>query len=361
MIVERIETTVVDVPLRRPAANASLVPIRNLGCVLVSLRTSDGAVGESLVFTLRGRHIGMLRALIDSVAELVAGKSADPEYVWNMLWRELYFFGSAGLTLFAISAIDTALWDACGKSANMPLAKMFGRYRDLIPAYASHGLWLGTAIDALAEEAAGIKAAGFRAMKMRIGSPSIDDDVARVAAVRQAIGDDVALMVDASRGLTLAHALRLGRALEPFKLAWYEEPLAPYDHEGTGQVARELDTPIATGENEFSRYAFRALLDARAADVWMMDLARVGGISEMRKIAALAAAHDIPVSNHIFTEHSLAVLGSFANCNYVESIDWFSDLFAEQPELEEGCLRVPDRPGLGFTFDPAAVARFKVG
>lgn len=361
MKIVAIETCVVELPLRRPAVNSARVPIRTVGCVLVRLRTDGGADGESLLYTMRGRHTAPLRAMVDSLGELLVGEDCgQPERLWDKLWREIYFFGFTGVAVMAISALDTAVWDAHARSLDLPLGALWGGHPERVPAYASQGLWADQTPDALAREAERYKAEGWRAMKMRTGRPSIDEDVRAVRAVREAIGDEVALMTDCSRALDAAHAIRLARALEPFRLAWFEEPLPAHDLAGIARVAAAIDTPVAIGENDYTRYGFRRILEARAASVWMMDLARVGGLSEMRKVAALARAHDIPVSNHIFTEHSLAACATFTNLNWVEYIDWFEELFVEPLGQVDGFLRVPTGPGLGVRFDPRVIEKRRV-
>jgi L-alanine-DL-glutamate epimerase-like enolase superfamily enzyme len=360
LIIERVETQVADIALAAPALNAAGVRIERIGCVLVRLKA--GATGESLVYAMRSAHIGALRSMIDSMGELIVGEdTAYPERIWTRLWREVYFYGFTGVSMFAISALDTAVWDAHAKSLDVPLARLLGQCRDAVPAYASHLLWTDRGPDEIGREAAGLVEAGFRAMKMRFGGRTIDDEIARVRAVREAVGEDIVLMADASRSLPLDYALRLGRRLEEFNLAWFEEPLPAHDIASTATIAAALDTRIASGENEYTLYGFRRLLETKAADVWMMDLARVGGISEMRKVAALAAAYDIPVSNHVYTEHSLAALASFSNCEYIEYMDWFEPLIEQQLELVDGALVVPDRPGIGYTFDWKAIEKVRVG
>ena len=167
-------------------------------------------------------------------------------------------------------------------------------------------------------------------------------------------------MCDASRGFTADHAIRLGRKLEDFDLTWFEEPVAPYDHRGSARVAAALDTPIASGETEATRYGFREMLAHGAADIWMADLGRVGGVSEFVKVAHLAAAHDITISNHLFTQQSIGLLGAFANATWLEYMPWTSKLYREAIAVEDGHIAVPDRPGLGFTFDPDAIERYRV-
>ncbi len=361
MKITRIDTTVVELPLPKPAVNSARVAINTVGCVLVQLRTEGGASGEGFLYTMRGKHMAPLKAMVDSLGELLIGQDcAKPEMLWDKLWREIYFFGFTGVAVMAISALDTAVWDAHARSLDKPLGVLWGGYAEKLPAYASQGLWADQGPDPLAREAASYKAAGWRAMKMRTGRPVIADDVRAVQAVREAIGDDVALMADCSRALTVPHAIRLGRELAPFNLTWLEEPLPAHDIEGIAQVAAALDTPIAIGENDYTRYGFRRVIQAKAADVLMMDLARVGGLSEMRKVAALARAHDLPVSNHIFTEHSLAACGTFSNLNYVEYIDWFEELFTEPARMQDGYLQVPQGSGLGFTFDARTLVKRRV-
>ncbi len=361
MKISRIDTTVVELTLPKPAMNAARIPIKTCGCVLVQLRTEGGETGEGFVYTMRGRHMAPLKAMIDSLGELLIGQDCGaPEALWEKLWKETYFFGFTGVAVMAISALDTAVWDAHARNLGQPLGALWGRHADHLPAYASQGLWADLGPDALAREAEGYVKAGWRAIKMRTGRPDLAEDVRCVRAVREAIGDKVALMTDNSRSLTLDHAIRLGQALEEFNLTWFEEPLPAHDLAGIAQVAAAVRTPVAIGENDYTRYGFRRILEHRAAEVWMMDLARVGGLSEMRKVAALARAHDIPVSNHIFTEHSLAACGTFSNLNYVEYIDWFEELFTEPVTLVDGCLLVPDRPGHGFRFDPRTIERRRV-
>jgi L-alanine-DL-glutamate epimerase-like enolase superfamily enzyme len=237
---------------------------------------------------------------------------------------------------------------------------MLGSAHDRIPVYCSAGLWLSATPDELAKEAAGYVAQGFAGVKMRVGKKHIEEDVERVAAVRKAVGPKVALMCDASRGFTPDHAIRIGRRLESFDLTWFEEPVPPYDHRGSGRVAAAIDTPIASGETEATRYGFREMLAHGAADIWMADLARVGGVSEFIKVAHLAAAHDIAISNHLFTEQSLSLLGAFANATWLEYMPWTALLYRERIAIEDGHVAVPDRPGLGFTFDPDAIERYRV-
>ncbi len=340
MKITAVETRLVDLPLPRPIGTA-IHAIRSAGCVLVTVRTDDGVNGESFAFTINGARIGAFDEMVRGLGELIIGSD---------LWMEVNPTGHAGVTISAMSTLDIACWDIVGRAAALPLHKIFGACRDTVDTYASSGLWLDASLTDIAAEAASFVEQGFTAVKLRVGSDSIDDDVKRVHAVRSAIGEDVRLLLDANQKFTPKEAIRLGRLLTPYDITWFEEPVAVHDLRGCAEVRAALDMPIATGETEYTSRGIKNVLGARAADIVMPDLQRVGGYSEFRRSAALAAADDTPVSTHFFTEHSLSVAAATPNCVSVEHVDWFAPLFAESVELRDGRLVVPDRPGTGFTF-----------
>lgn len=360
MKIRRLRTAVVDVPLPRPITTA-IHDMRSVGCVLVFAESDEGPVGEGYLFTLNAVRLKSFREMVDGLAVFVEGRNPfDAEAIWQAIWADLNPSGHAGVGIAALSAIDTAIWDLAGKAAELPLARLFGACRETVPTYASGGLWLSQTPEECALEAAAFVAQGFTAVKLRIGSPDIEADVTRVRAVREAIGPSIALHVDANQGLTVTHAIRLGRRLEEFDLAWFEEPVPYHDLAGHAEIRSALDIPIATGETEWTCLGMRRILEARAADVLMPDLQRIGGLSEFRRACALAAAHETPVSTHVFTEQSLCIAGSQAACISVEHMPWGAPLFREPLELVDGALRIPDRPGTGFTFDSDAVRRFSM-
>ena len=197
MKITGLRTICVELPIVAPIRTA-IHDIRSVGAVLVYLDTDEGASGESYLFSLSGRRLGILRDMVESFAPMAVGTDPrNPEPLWDAMWRDINFFGHKGITLFGISAIDTACWDAAGKSAGRPVVDRLGQIRERVPVYASGGLWLDAEPADLAKEARDFVAAGFRAMKLRIGRASEDEDIARVAAVREAIGPEIKLMVDA--------------------------------------------------------------------------------------------------------------------------------------------------------------------
>ena len=359
MKVTRVETRCVTVKLDKPIGSA-LGQLHSFGCILVFVHCDSGIVGENLIFTLNARRTRVLQSMVEEMADLVIGRDAGHiAGFWARAWRDINFLGHKGVPVVGISALDGALWDALGKMSNLPLYRILGGAQDRVPVYHSGGLWLSSSDKELVAEAERFAAAGFRAMKMRLGSPEPATDVARVRAVRTAIGPKIKLMADANQGLTESQAIRLGRALEEFDLTWFEEPLPAWDLDGLARVAAALDTPIASGETEYTRYGFRRMLELRSADILMPDLQRVGGVSEFIRVGHMAESYDIPVSSHLFPETSLQVLGALANTIYLEYMPWFSKLYNETIEFAEGQAIVPERPGWGFTFNQDYVSHLE--
>ena len=361
MKITAIDTAIIEIPLPKTLKTAIHV-IRSICGILVTVETDEGIRGESYQFTLGPEKTRVIQEMISSLATLLIG--ADPrntEKNWAGLWGNINFFGHKGITVFAISALDTACWDIKGKAVEQPLYRFLGGYCDMVPVYASGGLWLSQSKEELVEEAGSFVQQGFQAMKMRIGSPNPKQDLERVRAVREAIGPDVELMVDANQGLSVQHAIRLGRKLEPYDICWFEEPVPAYDIQANAEVRAALPgLPIALGETEYTLYGFRDVVGSKTADILMPDLGRVGGISEFLKVSHLAQAHSITISPHIFSEQSIQVLGALSNGGYLEYVPWFSELYNERLEIVDGKARVPERPGIGFTFDRKFIERHRI-
>ncbi|MQU68392.1 mandelate racemase/muconate lactonizing enzyme family protein [Sinorhizobium meliloti] len=360
MKITALKTHLVDVPLERPI-NTAIHSIRSVGCVLVNLETDVGLVGQGYLFTINAVRLKSFHEMVKGFEHQVVGR--DPHYVTGIgasIWSEINPTGYAGVTVSALSAIDTACWDLVGKAAERPLHHIFGACRDRVRTYASGGLWLSQTIDELVDEAERFLQQGFRSMKVRVGLPNAASDFERVSAIRQVVGADIELLTDANQALTPKRAIRLGRMLEELNVSWLEEPVSVHDLAGQADVRRALDMPIASGETEWTRYGIKNSIEARAADILMPDLQRIGGLTEMRRAAALAEAYNMPISTHIFTEHSLSIAGSAANCISVEHMPWYAPLFNEEMEIIEGDIIIPLRPGCGFTFSETAIARYSL-
>ena len=369
MRVESVTTTLVDLPFPKPIGTA-IHAMSSTGCCVVTLRCADGLVGRSHLFTINADRLKSFEEMVRGLGEaFVVGRDIrHTEAIWHDVFRAVNPAGQAGVTISALSTLDVACWDAVGRALEQPLHMLWGACRDSVDTYASSGLWLSATIDELQTQAAAFVRQGFRAVKIRVGHDDRNIDAKRVAAVRDAVGSNVKILVDANQKYRPVDAIALGRALHetlaPAGPVWLEEPVATHDRDGHAVVRRalnQLGIPIATGESEYTRHGARDMMAAGACDVYMPDLQRVGGYSEFRKVAAACATNGIGVSSHFFTEQSLCLAGSIDNCISVEHIDWFSPLFNEEMALVDGRLVIPDLPGTGFSYNPDALDRYRIG
>ena len=347
MLIQSVRT---EIQPRTPSTN----PIRDAIQTLpgapglkVIVETDSGVEGTS--HTYFGRVAGgarSLQVLIDTVLSPVAeGQSAfEVRAVRDRLRREVDYIGCAGLALWGISAIDVALWDALGKAMGRPCHQLWGACRDRIPAYAMVG-WLNYPPAELAAICRKAVDQGFRAVKMKVGAPTLEEDVARIRAVRAAIGADAGLMVDANQSLALSEAVRRGRAYQELGCLWFEEPLAAGDHAGLAELARTLDIPIASGENDGGTEAFQDLLSRGSVDIVQADLRRAGGATEILEIGALAAAFRKPYAAHGGGPADLHLLACIPTAEYAE----LGLLAPGSPvRLEDGQVLVPQGPGFSW-------------
>jgi L-alanine-DL-glutamate epimerase-like enolase superfamily enzyme len=360
MTITRLRTPVVRLPIEPAIPTAILGSIRSADCVLTFLDTDEGLTGEGLVFSVNNRRLSVILEMIRQLEDLVVG--LDPRLGGTLnatAWKDLNFLGYEGVSIVGLAAVDNALWDLRGKAAGMNVAHLIGACRPAVPAYASGGLWLGSSIDELQNQARGFVERGFKAMKTRVGPTDPEGMVARVAAVREAIGPDIALMVDANQQMSVKQAIRIGRMMEPLNLTWFEEPVICHDHAGEATIRAALDTPIASGETVYTHRGILTMLQAGACDVMMPDLQRMGGPTEFLKAGHLCEAFHIPCSAHLFPEMSLALLAGLPGGSYLEHMPWFEKIYRERIELDgNGHAIVPDRPGWGFSFDPDAIRHY---
>ncbi len=348
-----------SIPLPRPVRTARH-DHAHADTVAVEMRTDAGLVGAGYCFAFGARRARALAELVEDLAEIYRGKTPAPQARHAEAWRALNFVGHAGLSLMALTPLDTACWDLAARAAGLPLFRFLGGDRARVPTYASSGLWLDYGTDALLREAEAFRAAGHRAMKMRVGRPDPEEDVERVRLVRDALGGDAALLADVNQGWDEPTALRIGRRLEAYGLYWLEEPLPYDDLAGCARVAAALDLRIATGETDYGSAGMKRHLEARAADVLMPDLQRMGGPTEFLRAAALCHAWQQPVSSHLFTETSAHLLAAAPNALILEHMGWWEPLFSEPLRIEGGCLVLGETPGLGVELSQTALKQFRV-
>ena len=336
---------------------------------LVKVRGSNGA--EGFGFCCSGTRVGHLStiAVRDLLRTHVIGKDPQQvEEIWNAMFRDSVLHGRRGSVMRAISAIDIALWDLRAKDANVSLCYLLGTNRnDRVPAYASGGVYMdGKTVADLAKEVAGYAELGYRAVKIKVGGLSLKEDVVRVKACREAIGCEVQLLLDANNAWSDAHtAIRAVRQFEPYDPGWIEEPVMPDEMEASAAVAAAVSVPVATGELEATRWGFQQLIHYKAASILQPDAAVCGGITEWRKIAALAAAHSMPVAPHWFPEIHMHLVAATPNAIWVECVpdtrvSSFALILKSPVEVQNGDAVLPTGPGLGIELEEKAVAKYSV-
>ncbi|MBM4448563.1 MAG: mandelate racemase/muconate lactonizing enzyme family protein [Chloroflexi bacterium] len=357
MKITNIVSTPLSIPLKWPFISGIVVNRANP--VIVQLFTDEGLEGIGLAFTWNDQRVKSLLACIDDLKPTIVGQDVFRwAEAWQKLWQDTRWMGHQGYPVYALSAIDTALWDLRGKAAGLPVARLLGGYRDEVPAYASHLLFLNWSIDQLQKDAAALVAQGFRAMKMNMGDNPPGVDLERLRVVREAVGDDIDILVDVNWAWTVPHAIQMGREMEKYHVYWLEDPLPSNDPADWALVASALDLKIAGGETLTSKYDFRRVIEHKALDVLMPDLQRVGGVTEWMKVATMAQAWDLPVASHVFHEFSAHLVAAIPNGLTVEYMPWWDFLYQEPLPIKNGYIRIPDKPGFGLELNPEMVKKY---
>ena len=353
-VISEVRVRAVDAPLDPPLRN-SLNTIPRAPLVIVDLRTACGAAGSAYVFPYTPAALGPTAALARSLGAGLVGRSLAPATIWRELHDAGRILGTEGLVQIALSALDMAMWDAAAVRAGVPLCALLGAEPRPVPIYASLRGW-GPAM--LAEEAGrAVATLGARFVKFKIGHARLEDDLDTVRAVRGAVGPDVQVLVDYNQALSLPEAERRGRALQDLDVRWLEEPLPVQDDAGLAELARRLRVPVQGGENWWGPAAMHKALMAGAVDLCMPDAMKIGGVTGWMRAAAMAAAHRVPMSSHIFVEASVHLLNATPTAHLLEHLDVAAPLLAEPLAVKDGMALVPGRPGMGLLWDEAALAK----
>jgi mandelate racemase len=326
--------------------------------LLIDLETEEGVTGHAYLWSYFPEAMPAIASILRVVLDTVKGERVAPAELWAVLYRRFTLIGVQGIVRMAMAGFDMACWDALARAVGVPLSRMLGGARTHIPAYNSCGLGL-MAPQAVADEAEKL-ARGFRAVKLRLGYPTLKDDLAALHAVRRRLGDGVAIMVDYNQALSAAEAMERGRALDQENITWLEEPIRHDDYAGCAGLARELKTPIQIGENFSLTAAMQTALAAGAADLVMPDLERIGGVTGWLDAAKLAASHRVPMSSHLYPEVSAHLLAATPTADWLEYVDWADKILAEPLEIEDGHAVVPQHPGSGLSWRMAAIERYRV-
>lgn len=359
MKVTEVRARAAMVPLKRPPRAAS-GEIPEAPFVLVDLVTDAGTTGRAYVFTFTRGMLGPTRDCVSALGDLILGEALAPLELDATMRRALTLLDTPGLVGIALSGIDMAAWDALAQAQGLPLARLLGGEPRPIPAYNSCGLWIGDDAS-LPDEADALLAEGdFRALKIRLGRPRFEDDLAAVRAVKARVGDGIELMSDFNQSLSTHEALRRCRALDDEGLGWIEEPINHARYDQCATIRAAVETPIQIGENLLGPLEFQKAIDAGAADLYMPDVQRIGGVTGWLRAAALAQVHDLPLSSHLFPEFSAHLLAVSPTCHWLEYMDWADAILEEPLRIEAGCVQISERPGAGIAWDEAALAQFLV-
>ncbi|GHC39305.1 mandelate racemase/muconate lactonizing enzyme family protein [Aidingimonas halophila] len=363
-----VRARTVSVPLDQPTSFSNRRVLKR-DYALVEVTGDDGHVG--IGFCYGGSNAGQLvtlavRELLKPV--LLGQDTHRVEGLWREMYQEALLHGRTGSVMRAISIVDTALWDRNARAAELPLYKLLGANEtESVPAYASGGYYLeGKTPQHLADEMRSYVDQGFKAVKLKVGRERLADEEARLAAVREAVGPDVLVMMDANNAWRdLPSALAFMRMAEPYDPYWIEEPFSPDDIDNHRRLAERTPVPVATGEIEAGRWRFKELLDKEAAMILQTDAAVCGGITEFRRITATAASYGVEVYPHWFHDLHVHLVAAAPNAPFVEffaddQVLNFRRLIDTQLEFADGNLSLPTTPGLGFDFDTEALARYAI-
>jgi len=361
MKIENIVTSLHRMPLPTPIQAASTGVMSEFDLVMVRVTDSEGAQGCGYTVMHAGQG-GPIAMTVDTCFKpMVIGQ--DPrrtEWIWRQLWQTHHYVGRGGGIAFALAALDTALWDLRGRSLGEPLWRLLGGYSPQVRAYAGN-IDLNFSVDELLAGATTSLDAGFKSIKMRLGKPTLNEDVARVTAMREHLGSDVELMSDANEAWRIDQAVRAFRALSEFNLVWIEEPIRPDDYVGYAHLRSLGLVPIAAGENLHTLAEFTSLITAGGVDFPEPDLTTCGGITPWMKVAKLTEAHGLSVMSHGAHDIHVHLLAACPNASYLEVHGFGLEKYmAHALKMEDGMAIAPERPGHGIEFDWEAMAAFEI-
>lgn len=350
--IERIDLSASRVPLPDGPWGDQIHHVTDIEVTMVDVVGSNGLVGTGFSHT-SGMGGATIAALVGEIIPTVIGRRVSPRGLWHETYKYIHDVGGAGVTTHALSALDIAYWDLLGKSLGVPLVDLLGRVRDRVPLYGS-GINLNKSVDEVVEQVRRWKSLGYKAAKVKVGKPDLEEDVERLAKIREAVGS-FPLAVDANQGWSYPEALRAFRRFEQFDLLWIEEPLPSEDVLGHVRLRERTSTPIGLGENVYNVWQFAQYIESGAVDFVQADLGRVGGITGYLDIATVARTHSLPMTPHFVLELSATLLAAVPNISYAEVTDggrWEELGIVSAAGTERNGYYIPsDRPGNGLEFN----------
>ena len=358
MRINRLVTIPLAIPLENPILGAWTID--KIYPMIVQLFADDGLDAFGLVVTFNEYQLAALKASIDELSPVIVGQNVhDGASNWQKMSQTIGWMGQQGYSWFALSAIDSALWCLRAKSCGLPLAKLLGGFKDKVPVYASHLLSQNSNLDKLQKDTTKLVDLGFRAMKMKMGNRPAKEELERFKAVREAAGDCVDIMIDVNWAWTVPQAIQIGRQLERHHPYWLEDPVPTTDMYGLSQIAKALDIRVCAGEN-LNINGLNQLLEKKAADIIMLDIQFIGGITQWIKAATMAEVRNIPVVSHVCHDFAVHLIGAIPNGLIVEYMPWWDIIYQEPLQVENGCIKITDKPGLGLELEPQAIKKYRL-
>jgi mandelate racemase len=352
-IIQALRVRTVRVPMQEPHRTASGA-VTESPLVLTDVITGEGVTGHSIVFTYTAAALQPTADLIRNMEPLLKGEPLAPSEIEHKLSRRFRLLGTQGLVGMALAGIDMALWDALARSHNTSLIRLVGGIEKPLPAYGAVGY---DGVSGSAKVAEGWAKLGFKGVKAKIGYPDVKEDIEVIRAMRAAVGEDVAIMVDYNQSLTPVEAVQRVRRLEGEGLVWVEEPTLAHDYEGHARIAGEVDVPIQCGENWWGTQDLRHAIDAHASDYVMLDAMKIGGVTGWLRAASLAETHAIPVSSHLWPEISWQLLCVTPTAHWLEYADWWNVILSEPLRIEGGMVVPNQTVGTGVEWSEEGIAR----
>ncbi len=323
---------------------------------ILKITDEDGVVGVGYTYTIGTGGSSITALLNDHLLPLLIGEDADCiEGIWKKLYFHTHATAVGAITSLALAAVDTALWDLRCKRVNLPLWKLAGGAKQEIPLYTTEGGWLHLTPEQLVNDALKVKSHGFGGSKIKVGSPNLSDDIKRLSAVREAVGDDYHIMIDANQSFTHDEAIRRAKTFAEMDITWLEEPLPAEDVAGHAMLCRQGGTPIAVGESMYGTRLFREYLQQNACHIVQVDVARIGGITPWLKVAHLAETFNVNVCPHFLMELHVSLCCAVPNSRWLEYIPQLGSLAEETFTVIDGKAQAPSQAGIGIEWNWKAI------
>jgi mandelate racemase len=353
LTIQEVRARAVRVPMREPHRTASGI-VAESPLVLTDVVTNEGVIGHSIIFTYTAAALQPTAELIRNMEPLLKGEPVAPGEIERKLARRFRLLGTQGLVGMALAGIDMALWDALARGHETSLVRLLGGVEKPVRAYGGVGYDGASGAAKASEEWV---RRGFKGIKAKIGYPDLKEDVEVIRAIRAAVGDEVAIMVDYNQCLTPVEAVLRVRALDDEGLIWVEEPTLAHDYAGHALIAREARVPVQCGENWWGTQDLRHAIEAHASDYVMLDAMKIGGVTGWLRAAAMAEVNGIPVSSHIWPEMSAQLLSVTATAHWLEYIDWWNIVVSEPLRIQGGMAIPSNAPGSGVEWSEDGITR----